>query len=108
MFPDTVINLLIQIPLVGIFVWSSLETMKRQDAREAKRDDMQATERQARDAAWREFLAEQRSQNNLAIARIAEEVKVVTQEVSKMSAILSAHDASSKERYAVTSSHFKE
>ncbi len=102
MFPDTIINLLIQIPLVGIFVWSSIETGRRQDARDQKRDEAYASERKERDNAWRDFLSDQREQNNTAISRIAEEVKGNSQEIARMNAILSAHDAASKERSVTT------
>lgn len=62
-----------EIALVVIFIWFTLERDKRQDASSEKRD-----------AAWREFLKEQREQNNLAIARIAEEVKDNTKALAMM------------------------
>lgn len=96
--PDTVLNLLIQVPLVGIFVWSNLQTMKMLDAREEKRDKAYADERASRDTAWREFLAEHRFQNNAAISRIADEVKSNSLEIAKMNSMLYAHDSAAKER----------
>jgi hypothetical protein len=58
------INLLIQIPLVGIFVWFTLERDKRAQANEVERDTQ-----------WRDFLKEQRVANNEALGRLAEEIK---------------------------------
>lgn len=70
---DAVINLLIQIPLVGIFIWFILERDKRSDVKQLERDQQ-----------WREFLKEQREQNNAAIARLAEEIKKIAQQVSHL------------------------
>lgn len=71
--PDSVISLLTQIPLVGIFIWFILERDKRSDAKQVERDNQ-----------WREFLKEQREQNNGAIARLAEEIKQIAERVSEM------------------------
>ncbi len=65
--PEYAISLLVQIPLVGIFVWFTLEIMKRQERSNDRRDDQ-----------WREFLKDQAEQYNSAISRIAEEVKANT------------------------------
>lgn len=70
---DAVINLLIQIPLVGIFILFILERDKRSDAKQLERDQQ-----------WREFLKEQREQNNAAVARLAEEIKKIAQQVSHL------------------------
>ncbi len=74
-----------------------LEIMKRQDAREERRDASHAAERKERDEAWRSFLSDQREQNNAAVARIAEEVKIFSQEVARMNTVLTSHDAASRE-----------
>ncbi len=71
--PESVISLLTQIPLVGIFIWFILERDKRSDAKQVERDNQ-----------WREFLKEQREQNNGAIARLAEEIKKIAERVSEM------------------------
>jgi len=109
------LNLLVQVPLVGIFAWLMLEVMKRQDVREATRDKLHSeerkereererNERRERDDQWRSFLQEQRQQFNDTIGRIAEEVKLVTNEVkhlaneqAEMRHILTSHDAASRE-----------
>lgn len=67
------ISLLIQIPLVGIFVWYSSRQNK---------DFLDAMEK--RDAQWRTFLQEHTALTNAAIARIAEEVKLLGREISEM------------------------
>jgi len=85
--PEGLANLLIQIPLVGIFIWFILERDKRSDLAEEKRDKQ-----------WREFLSEQREASNAAISRLAEEIKSIGQEVTRLGAVLSAHDVRSQER----------
>ena len=89
--PDGVINLLIQLPIVGIFVIFILEWSKRQD---------KATEK--RDQDWREFLREERLHRVEAIGRLAEEIKSVSQQVNQLNGLLSAHDARSQERGRAT------
>lgn len=69
------INLLIQIPLVGIFIWFVLE----QDKRAADADNK-------RDERWREFLKEQRQATEQSMERI-------TNQIEQMSRILAEHDA---------------
>lgn len=98
--PESLINLAIQIPVVLVFAWLMLEIMKRQDAREERRDAAHAAERKERDEAWRAFLAEQREQNNAAVSRIAEEVKSMAQETARMNAVLISHDSASREARA--------
>lgn len=85
--PEYLVNLLVQIPLVGVFIWFILERDKRSDAALSERDKQ-----------WREFLAEQREQNNNAISRLAEEIKGISSQVSSLNGIISAHDAASRER----------
>jgi hypothetical protein len=85
--PESLVNLLMQIPLVGIFIWFILERDKRSDAQQSTRETQ-----------WRDFLKEQREQNNAAIARLAEKIESISHEVSRLNGVLSAHDAASKER----------
>jgi hypothetical protein len=94
---EPIINLLVQIPLVGAFMWLMLKIMDRQDQREAKKDELDRAERKEREEAWQLFLKEQREQNNTAIGRIAEEVKSLSSAMAQMNAVLTAHDASSRE-----------
>jgi hypothetical protein len=78
---DTWVNLLIQVPLVGIFVWFSLrqqESFQRDQTR--------------RDTEWRDFLREQREANNQALGRIAEEVKTVATQLSSVQSLMVSHD----------------
>jgi len=92
-----VIGLLFQIPLVGIFIWYNLENQKRQDSRDKARDELYANERKERDEQWRTFLESQGERGNAAIGRIAEEVKIISQEVARMNTVLTSHDAASRE-----------
>lgn len=73
---EAYIGLLIQIPLVGIFVWFSLQLITT---------FLKAIEQ--RDQAWREFLSQQRSYDREAIAhmaqRFSDEIRTLAGEVSE-------------------------
>lgn len=85
--PDSLTSLLIQIPLVGVFMWFVQQTQARQAAEEEKRDSQ-----------WRDFLREQREANNLALGRLAEEIKSIAMEVSNMRAVLVDHEVKTAQR----------
>ncbi|KAA0266409.1 MAG: hypothetical protein EDM79_15690 [Chloroflexi bacterium] len=70
---ETYLGLLIQVPLVGMFIWFTLRQNK---------DFLTAMEK--RDEQWREFLRDHTDSTNAAIGRIAEEVKLLSREVSEM------------------------
>jgi Na+/phosphate symporter len=70
---NSYIGLLIQVPLVGMFIWFTLRQNK---------DFLTAMER--RDEQWREFLSNHTESTNQAIGRIAEEVKTLAREVSQL------------------------
>lgn len=70
---ETYIGLLIQVPLVGMFIWFTLRQNK---------DFLAAMEK--RDEQWREFLKDHTNTTNAAISRIAEEVKCIGREVSEL------------------------
>ena len=71
------IGLLVQIPLVGIFVWFSLQLisyfLKSIDTR---------------DQAWREFMNQQREANNMAIqhmaTRFSDEIRALGKEIAEL------------------------
>jgi len=67
------ISLLVQVPLVGMFIWFTLRQSK---------DFLSAMEK--RDEQWRIFLKDHTEATNMAIGRIAEEVKNLGREVSEM------------------------
>jgi Na+/phosphate symporter len=70
---ESYISLLMQIPLVGMFIWFTI----RQN-----HDFLSAMEK--RDEQWRVFLKAQTDSRNDAIARIAEEVKNLGREISEL------------------------
>lgn len=70
---STYISLLIQVPLVGMFIWFTLRQNK---------DFLDAMEK--RDEQWREFLSNHTESTNQAIGRIAEEVKTLARELSEL------------------------
>lgn len=94
----TIASLFIQLPLIGIFIWYNERRDQRQAERDLKRDEALLQERTARDDEWRQYLKEQREQNNAALSRLADEIKVIAEKVAQLHGVLSAHDAASKER----------
>jgi hypothetical protein len=85
--PDSVINLLIQLPIVGIFVFFILEWSRRIERAQIALNEQ-----------WREFLKEERAHRAEAIGRLAEEIKFIAQQVNHLNGLLSAHDARSQVR----------
>ena len=71
---EPLLQLLIQIPLVGAFMWFVLKQQERD-----------GTERTARDSAWREFLTDQRSATVAAMSDISNQLQRVANK-------LDAHD----------------
>lgn len=73
---EAYVGLLIQIPLVGIFVWFSLQLIST---------FLKAIEQ--RDQAWRDFLAQQRQFDREAIAhmaqRFSDEIRTMANEISE-------------------------
>jgi len=74
---ESYIGLLIQVPLVGIFVWFALQVIKT---------FTESIER--RDKAWQDFLEQQRKSNAESVAhmaqRFADEIRNVGKEVSEL------------------------
>lgn len=85
------IGLLVQVPLVGIFIWFTLRIVDRFMASLDKRDTQ-----------WQAFLEEQRKLSSESIAsmaaRFGDEIKEVSREVASLRGVLLAHDARSQER----------
>ena len=82
---DAAVSLLVQVPLVGIFVWFTLRVMRQNQESSEKRD-----------GEWRDFLREQRESSNHALGRIAEEVKIMSQQLAAMQTMLTQHDLAMK------------
>lgn len=94
---EAYIGLLIQVPLVGIFIWFTLRIVDR---------FLKTLEQ--RDLQWQEFLAGQRKENSEALsslaARLGDEIKSIAVEVARFNGVLTAHDARSQvyERIKIT------
>ncbi len=75
------IGLLIQVPLVGVFIWFALRLVSI---------FMESLDK--RDAAWQVFLEQQRKQNNDAIAnmaaRFADEIRTMGKEISEIKGMI--------------------
>lgn len=91
---EAIINLLLQIPLAGVVVVVVVVFLKflkdYYTAMIAYLTDQEKT--------THEFLREQREQTNIAIGRLAEEMKTVSQEVARLNGVIIAHDTASKTR----------
>ena len=85
------VGLLVQVPLVGIFIWFTLRIVDRFMASLDKRDTQ-----------WQSFLEEQRKLTNESIsnmaARFGDDIKEVSKEVASLRGVLLTHDARSQER----------
>jgi hypothetical protein len=79
--PDYIVNLLVQVPLVGIFIWYNLQQQK-----------IFQESQMARDKEWREFLSEQRISFSAGLSRIAEEVKNSSTKLSEVGTLMVLHD----------------
>lgn len=107
--PGDYIGLLIQVPIVGIFIFFTLKLIgifmtaltQFQEAQK-QRDAQWENALIQRDEQWQDFLKEQREITNNAItslaARLGEEIKNVAQEVAKLEGLMLAHDAQARNR----------
>jgi regulator of sirC expression with transglutaminase-like and TPR domain len=98
---DTLLNLLLQIPLAGVVVVVVILFLNHLDRSNARQDVAQErmikflTEQEEKN---REFLKEQRAANVESIGRLADKIDAISSEVSRMNGVLVAHDARSQER----------
>lgn len=92
MTPENYIGLLIQVPIVGIFIWFTIKIVDRFMASMDQRDSQ-----------WQEFLVQQRKETSEAMAslaaRLGDEIKVIARNVAEFNGLLVAHDARVQEHY---------
>jgi len=81
------LNLLVQVPLVGIFIWFILERDKRSNASQLERD-----------REWRDFMREQREAHTGALSRLAEEIKAIGGQVGIVSGVLAGLNFTRKDK----------
>ena len=79
---EAIANLLIQIPLVGIFIIFILEWSKRMDKAILERDEK-----------WRDFLREERSLRAEMLRALAGEIQNNTETLSRMKNDIARHEA---------------
>ena len=91
------IGLLVQVPLVGIFIFFTLRLIGIFNATIEKREAAWSAAMEKRDEEWRTFLSEQSTTSNDTIvalgARFGNEIKEVGEKVATLTGILLAHDA---------------
>ena len=98
---DTVINLLLQIPLAGVVVFVVVVFLNHLDKSNVRQDA--ATQRMldflsVQEQLNRDFLKEQREESAQSLSNFGERLEKVSAEVARMNGVLSAHDARSQER----------
>jgi hypothetical protein len=71
------LNLIVQIPVVGIFIWFILEWTKRNNVAQI-----------ARDREWRDFMREERKSHADNLSQLVEEIKTIGNQVGTVSGIL--------------------
>lgn len=81
------LNLIVQIPVVGIFIWFILEWTKRNNVAQI-----------ARDREWREFMREERKSHTDNLSQLAEEIKTISNQVGIVSGVLAALSFSKKDK----------
>lgn len=86
---STILSLLAQIPLVGIFVWFVLEMMKRYSAEQTERDNQ-----------WRTFLRELREAQDRSLTLLAEEINDMACQVASMKDTLNRHEINTEKRFS--------
>ena len=91
------LQLLIQIPLVGAFMWFVLKQQERDAAERKERQEREASERAARDAAWQAFLTDQRSATVTALSEVSQELGRVADHLNKLQGTVEQHDVIMRE-----------
>jgi|DewCreStandDraft_5_1066085.scaffolds.fasta_scaffold00907_21 Na+/phosphate symporter len=86
---STILSLLAQIPLVGIFVWFVLEMMKRYSAEQTERDNQ-----------WRTFLRELREAQDRSLTLLAKEINDMACQVASMKDTLNRHEINTEKRFS--------
>lgn len=105
------ISLAIQIPLVGVFIWFTLQLQKRHDDSQALRNkDWRDFVKQQRDdhlahelsmqEQWREFLAKSDKENNEVLDRLAREIETMSANLTASNSLIMAHDTTTRELLA--------
>lgn len=89
---ESIINLLVQVPLVGIFIWFVLQITRSERTERQAMATAAKEEREKRDTEWRLFLAEQREAANSSTARLAEEIKSIGMSVAAVHSLMLTHD----------------
>lgn len=98
---DATLNLLLQIPLAGVVVFVVLMFLQHLDKSNQRQDEAQKRMLEflsTQEETNRAFLKEQREEHAKGIARLANEIKTMGQQVSKLNGRMLAHDEAIKAR----------
>jgi len=98
---DTMMNLLLQIPLAGVVVIVVIVFLNHLEKSNTRQDIAQERLLQflaKQDEGNRDFLREQRIANTEAIDKMANKIDAISNEVFRMNGVLVAHDARSQMR----------
>lgn len=101
MLSDQAWNLLLQIPLAGVVVfvvWMFLKHLDKSNQRQEAIQREMLTFIAQQEQLNRDFLTAQREATDQSLKDFGERLGAISNEVSRMNGILSAHDARSQER----------
>ena len=94
---ESILPLLVQVPLVGVFIAFVLVRDGREQASQAAREIRADAAQTKRDAEWQAFLKEQREANNGTLLRIADEMAEMSKLTTVTNALLVQHDSATRE-----------
>jgi hypothetical protein len=94
--------LLAQAPIVGAFIWFSIEMQKRYTASLEKRDDLFQKSLQEQATQWRSFFTQLNDGNKDDVCKIADTLEAVAGIVRTLDAKLDRHDSRVDERIQAT------
>lgn len=105
------ISLAIQIPLVGVFIWFTLQLQKRHDESQGQRDKdwrdfvtQQRSDHISHEVAmqdkWREFLEKEDKENKEVLDRLTNKIETMANTLTASNALIMAHDITTRELLA--------
>lgn len=89
---SSLISLLVQIPLVGAFMWFVLRIQDANNKERARLDALYTEAQEKRDNQFLQAIKDLQETHVLSISRIADEVKIVNSNVIANQALLNQHD----------------
>ncbi len=96
--PDALLQALIQIPVVVVFIWYTLERDARDSKAYAARNEHWQCFLSAQQDAWQEFIVSQNAATMATLADVSHELGVVAEHLNQLHGIIERHDGAMRER----------